>query len=134
MTSGSIEACLAVSQSGDCTRAFRQGDCLSQIEPEAKWPLLTLARLKEAQSQLSGSEQPDSGAAPSQPAAEASSSAAEQRDAGSAAGRQSPSSGPLAEARSIYGQLADIDPMRRGYYDDARGGKANVVLNPERVA
>ena len=42
--------------------------------------------------------------------------------------------GPLAEACSIYEQLADIDPMRTGYYEDAKAGRAHVVLNPERVA
>ena len=43
-------------------------------------------------------------------------------------------SGPMSEARSIYRQLADLDPMRRGYYEDAEAGRAHVVLNPERVA
>ncbi len=103
----------------------------SQIEPNAKWPLLTLARLKEAQSRLSGSEEP--GLASLQPAS-AESAAKGQLGEGNAAAGHPPSSGALAEARSIYGQLVDIDPMRRGYYEDARAGKANVVLNPERVA
>ena len=37
-------------------------------------------------------------------------------------------SGPAAEARSIYRRLADVDPLRRGYYQDAADGKAYVVL------
>lgn len=53
-------------------------------------------------------------------------SAAEQRQATEEGGGGG--SGPAAEARSIYRRLAEVDPMRKGYYEDAAAGKAYVVL------
>ncbi|KXZ54759.1 hypothetical protein GPECTOR_4g829 [Gonium pectorale] len=67
-------------------------------EPDAKWPLLTLARLREAQARLGLG--------------------------GSAADCEA----LLAEARSIYGRLMVLDPLRRGYYQDAIDGRAFVVV------
>ena len=34
----------------------------------------------------------------------------------------------LEEARGIYRRLMDIDPLRRGYYQDALEGRAFVVV------
>ncbi|KAF8055830.1 hypothetical protein HT031_006605 [Scenedesmus sp. PABB004] len=65
------------------------------LEPGAKWPLLMTARLKEAQARLRLGEA--AGAA---------------RDA------------LAAEARALYARLADLDPLRAGYYADAAAGKA----------
>jgi geranylgeranyl transferase type-2 subunit alpha len=67
--------------------------------PDAKWPLLTLARLKEAQARLGLCEGGGGGG------------------------------GELLEAaRGIYRRLMALDPMRRGYYQDAVDGKAFVVV------
>jgi geranylgeranyl transferase type-2 subunit alpha len=64
--------------------------------PDAKWPLLTVARLKEAQARLGLCE-------------------------GDAAAL-------LEEVKGIYRRLMEIDPMRKGYYQDAVDGKAFVVV------
>ncbi|KAG1679956.1 hypothetical protein FOA52_007020 [Chlamydomonas sp. UWO 241] len=66
--------------------------------PDAKWPLLTVARLKEAQARL-----------------------------GLLAGGRS-SDEVLAEAKGAYARLMELDPLRRGYYQDALDGKAFVVV------
>lgn len=34
----------------------------------------------------------------------------------------------LQEARAAYGRLMDLDPLRRGYYQDAMEGRAFVVV------
>lgn len=34
----------------------------------------------------------------------------------------------LARAKEMYLRLADLDPMRRGYYRDAAEGRAFVVV------
>jgi geranylgeranyl transferase type-2 subunit alpha len=65
--------------------------------PDAKWPLLTLARLKEAQARLGLCEEGAAGAL-------------------------------LEEARAAYRRLMQLDPLRRGYYQDALDGKAFVVV------
>jgi len=63
-----------------------------------KWPLLTLTRLREAQARLGLAEGgPEGGAA------------------------------LLARVASAYRRLAAIDPLRRGYYEDAAAGRARVV-------
>ncbi|KAG2442245.1 hypothetical protein HYH02_009729 [Chlamydomonas schloesseri] len=67
-------------------------------EPDAKRPLLALARLREAQARLGLAGSADAGAA------------------------------LLEEARGIYRRLMDIDPLRRGYYQDALEGRAFVVV------
>ena len=36
--------------------------------------------------------------------------------------------GLLSEAHQIYKRLAEIDPMRRGYYSDALSGSARVTI------
>lgn len=64
---------------------------LLEVEPSSKWPLLTLARLREAQQRLRGEE------------------------------------GLPDDVRDIYQQLITLDPMRRGYYQDALDGRAFVV-------
>jgi geranylgeranyl transferase type-2 subunit alpha len=64
--------------------------------PDAKWPLLTVARLKEAQARL--------GLCDGDPAA------------------------LLEDVKGIYRRLMELDPMRKGYYQDAVDGKAFVVV------
>ena len=39
-----------------------------------------------------------------------------------------PLQGLLSEAHQIYKRLAEIDPMRRGYYSDALSGSARVTI------
>jgi geranylgeranyl transferase type-2 subunit alpha len=39
-----------------------------------------------------------------------------------------PVANALEEARSTYGRLMDLDPQRRGYYQDALEGRAFVVV------
>mmetsp|Transcript_37806 Transcript_37806/g.84312 ORF Transcript_37806/g.84312 Transcript_37806/m.84312 type:complete len:375 (+) Transcript_37806:69-1193(+) len=63
--------------------------------PDAKWPLLTVARLKEAQARLKLAADPEA---------------------------------QLQEVRHIYERLMVLDPLRRGYYQDALDGKAFVVV------
>ncbi|KAG2496268.1 hypothetical protein HYH03_005501 [Edaphochlamys debaryana] len=67
-------------------------------DPDAKWPLLTLARLREAQARLG------------------------------LAGSAEECAAAAAEARELYGRLAAVDPMRRGFYEDAAEGRAFVVV------
>ncbi|EFJ47256.1 hypothetical protein VOLCADRAFT_117940 [Volvox carteri f. nagariensis] len=67
-------------------------------EPDARWPLLTLARLREAQARLGLGGSPEE---------------CEEM---------------LQEARSLYGRLMILDPMRRGFYEDALEGRAFVVV------
>ena len=134
---------------------FDGDHCLLQIEPDAKWALLTLARLREAQAQQHGglsvadnkiacqraSSEAASGAA--QTAADSALDARAPEDAsaqgaqknrgaemGAAeiAGLRSDASSHVAEARTIYSKLAGLDPLRRGYYQDAAAGKAHVVV------
>ncbi len=41
----------------------------------------------------------------------------------------------LEEARGLYRELIEIDPLRRGYYEDCLAGKAHVKLSaPENVS
>lgn len=75
------------------------------MEPEAKWPLLTLTRLREVQQQV-------------------------QDQAGGSGG-----SGDLAaEVAEGYARLIQLDALRSGYYQDARDGRAHVVAKPSAVA
>ena len=133
---------------------------VSQIEPDSKWPLLTLARLCESLAQHQGLGLP-----PSTPIGESSPSNADEPTPDGVSGQGSAASdtadkrseiasrgavsvrepggatepgeieagdgdcGYAAEARSIYRQLVDVDPLRRGYYADAAKGEANVVLH-----
>ncbi|KAG2434746.1 hypothetical protein HXX76_007634 [Chlamydomonas incerta] len=78
--------------------AARLQDDHLAAEPDAKRPLLALARLREAQARLGLGGSAEAGAA------------------------------LLAEARAIYRRLMDIDPLRRGYYQDALEGRAFVVV------
>jgi len=66
-------------------------------EPNAKWPLLTLARLQEAQARLGLCAREEEGLL-------------------------------LEEVRGAYLRLSELDPMRRGYYQDAVEGRAFVVV------
>ena len=76
---------------------------LLELEPEAKWPLLTLTRLQELRLQLQQQQQQHEGSAEAEAAA----------------------------IQAGYEQLCDVDPMRRGYYADAAGGRAHVVAKPQ---
>ena len=91
------------------------------MEPEAKWPLLTLTRLKELQQQVldggggGGSGGGEDRAAAGAPAADGS-------------------AGLAAEVAEGYARLKEADPLRRGYYQDAEQGRAHVVAKPSAVA
>ena len=84
------------------------------MEPEAKWPLLTLVRLLELQRGLllagggSGSAADTAGAA----------------ETGDGAGYVA------FEIPELYIRLDEVDPLRQGYYADARAGRAEVVAVP----
>jgi hypothetical protein len=79
----------------------RFAEALSQ-DPDAKWPLLMTARLKEAQLSLRLCEE-------------------------GLGGQQDPQN-LRAEVQGLYKRLAELDPMRAGYYADAAAGKAFVVV------
>ena len=127
----------------------------TQIEPDAKWALLTLARLREAQAQQQGGPgAPDSKAISQETSSEAASGAAQtaadsasdaqapgdvlrqgaqeicdaEEDLAGTAGLRSGVRSHVAEAPMIYSKLADLEPLRRGYYQDAAAGKAHVVV------
>ena len=74
---------------------------LLEVEPDAKWPLLTLTRLRELRLLVEGQGQ-------AAPAAAA----------------------PAAEVAEGYRRLAELDPLRAGYYRDAAEGRAHVVARP----
>eukprot|EP00879_Flechtneria_rotunda_P017718 GHRR01018574.1.p1 GENE.GHRR01018574.1~~GHRR01018574.1.p1 ORF type:complete len:440 (+),score=158.00 GHRR01018574.1:268-1587(+) len=69
------------------------------VDPDAKWPLLMTARLKEAQVRL-----------------------------GLCEGLGLDPTALQAEVQGLYLRLCEIDPMRTGYYKDAAAGKAFVVV------
>jgi geranylgeranyl transferase type-2 subunit alpha len=77
----------------------RFSEALAQ-DPDARWPLLMTARLKEAQLSLGLTAAVNDGG----------------------------SSDLKAEVQAAYQRLAEIDPMRAGYYADAAAGKAFVVV------
>lgn len=119
-----------------------------QEEPDAKWPLLTLTRVREALTALRHPQATSPAAVtttmacddiPQQPCdAKAKPHKATDRNSKDAAGneasavKQDPSSNQEAPAGSSEGQayarLAAVDPLRRGYYKDAAAGSARVVL------
>lgn len=68
-------------------------------DPDAKWPLLMTARLKDAQLSL-----------------------------GLCEGLVADTQDLKAEVQGLCQRLAEIDPMRAGYYADAAAGKAFVVV------
>jgi geranylgeranyl transferase type-2 subunit alpha len=82
---------------------------LLDVEPGAKWPLLTLVRLDEVRRQVMQS-------VPSV------------AEGGRGASRAD------ADIATRYAQLIAWDPMRRGYYEDAVSGKAVVVAKPRAGA
>uniref|UniRef100_A0A383VPP4 Geranylgeranyl transferase type-2 subunit alpha n=1 Tax=Tetradesmus obliquus TaxID=3088 RepID=A0A383VPP4_TETOB len=69
------------------------------VDPDAKWPLLMTARLKEAQARL-----------------------------GLAEGLGLDSSDLQQQVQELYVRLQQLDPLRAGYYADAAAGKAFVVV------
>ena len=82
---------------------------LLAVEPDrslCKWPLLTLARLRAAQAMLQSSATGDTG-----------SSAISNVDS----------------SAHMYRELLEVDPLRRGYYLDELGGRAQVVTRPLHV-
>jgi geranylgeranyl transferase type-2 subunit alpha len=96
---------------------------LLEAEPDAKWPLLTLTRLKELQQQV----QAGSTSASSADAAATSPAAAAAAAAGSGEGL-------AAQVAAGYARLIELDPLRRGYYQDAVEGRAHVVARPAAAA
>jgi geranylgeranyl transferase type-2 subunit alpha len=88
-------------------------------DPDARWPLLTVARLKEAQARLGlfleeGEEEEEQGGGE-----------------GGGEGGGPAAQRLLREAREAYERLAAIDPMRAGYYRDAAAGRASVAIGGE---
>jgi geranylgeranyl transferase type-2 subunit alpha len=69
------------------------------IDPDAKWPLLMTARLKEAQARL-----------------------------GLCEGLGLNPAALQQEVQQLYVRLQQLDPMRAGYYADAAAGRAFVVV------
>lgn len=82
---------------------------LLEVEPDAKWPLLTLTRLREVEQQV--------------------------RSGGGGGGDAAGGGADLAaEVAGGYAQLIELDPLRKGYYEDARDGRAHVVAKPAAAA
>lgn len=119
---------------------------LLEVEPDAKWPLLTLTRLQELEQQLllqgssGGSSSHDSGsnggaeaAAHSLPETGASGSASGGASGGGS-GSGSRGVGLAGQIAAGYVWLIELDPLRRGYYEDARDGRAHVVAKPTAAA
>lgn len=84
---------------------------LLEAEPEAKWALLTLTRLKELRLQVLHSCPAGSAADGNVPDGTAPADLA-------------------AEVAEGYARLKQLDPLRRGYYVDAEEGRAHVVAKP----
>ncbi|KAL4433395.1 hypothetical protein ABPG77_010248 [Micractinium sp. CCAP 211/92] len=102
---------------------------LLDVEPDAKWPLLTLARLRELEQQVLQHSSAGAGAAGSG----TDSGSGSNSSSGSGAG--SGGNADLAtEIAGGYAQLIELDPLRRGYYEDARDGRAHVVAKPTAAA
>lgn len=112
---------------------------LLEEEPEAKWPLLTLARVREAQAALQQQQQQansslaDAAQQAGGRTAVAAATAAAAGGSGSAAGAvdvpdTKESQSASAAAGMLYERLAALDPKRAGYYRDAAEGRARVVL------
>ena len=89
-----------------------------EVEPDAKWPLLTLARLSEARAWLERERAGGGGGAT--------------EDGGGDGGESGQNKGassrkPPAAAVAIFEQLAELDPLRRNFYRDAAEGRAFFV-------
>ena len=121
------------------------------MEPEAKWPLLTMARLKEMQLQLLRSAAASEAELPAARLRDIAAAAAAGGGGEAARGTESiggaaaaggggrgvggEQEGELAaEVRNLYARLAEVDPMRAGYYRDAVEGRASVVMTPAAPA
>ncbi|PSC76033.1 Geranylgeranyl transferase type-2 subunit alpha [Micractinium conductrix] len=84
---------------------------LLEVEHDSKWPLLTLTRLRELQQQVQHGGAATGGG-----------------DGGGGEGDADPE---LAEEIAEgYARLIELDPLRAGYYKDARDGRAHVVARP----
>ena len=125
-----------------------------QEEPDAKWPLLTLTRVRESIAALQlhlRTVQPApqaagcgaTGATPVVTAHPPAGSGRSPVDAEGGAAQQAapdkpppvgrpPASSAAGSAASLeavaYRQLSQLDPLRAGYYADASAGRAHVVL------
>lgn len=87
---------------------------LLEAEPDrskCKWPLLTLARLSEARAWLDTETERERGGG------------GEQSEKEGASSRRK----PPAAAVAIFGQLAELDPLRANFYRDAAAGRASFV-------
>ena len=109
---------------GVLAREAQMCEELLEVEPEAKWPLLTLVRLRELQRTLALSTA--SGAGGGEARGAAASGAAGAAGAWGAAAADAGSEGS-DEVAELYARLEMIDPLRRGYYGDAKSGRAHVV-------
>lgn len=122
-----------------CPAALQE---LLEVEPEAKWPLLTLVRLKELRAQVLRSDAASSasgatGSAASERSQAAAAAAAGQATAAAAAAAteaEAEAEGLAAEVAAGYARLIELDPLRRGYYEDALAGRAHVVARPQAAA
>jgi geranylgeranyl transferase type-2 subunit alpha len=93
---------------------------LLEVEPDAKWPLLTLTRLKELQQQVQASS--------------SGSTSGDAATSGPAAAAAGSGESLAAEVAAGYARLIELDPLRRGYYQDAVEGRAHVVARPAAAA
>ena len=131
-------------------RAFR--DSRMQEEPLAKWPLVTLARVREAQATLQCQQPPPPRDARQQQAPGAAAASGDADTAGTGASVGVSGAGALPDTAAVaaaadstataaqpgpcelYERLGALDPMRSGYYADAAAGRARVVLRAAGAA
>lgn len=122
-------------------------------EPDAKWPLLTLTRIREflsvTQGQQGSSSTADTATGPSEDHSQTvvhklpqmlsqltveSSADAATIDHSIAYNEDEksriPSSQPPSSEAQTYARLATVDPLRMGYYQDAAASRARIVLRP----
>jgi geranylgeranyl transferase type-2 subunit alpha len=85
---------------------------LLDIEPDAKWPLLTYTRLCQLLAELNASHAPHNGSG--------------------SGGDGSGDDHSKFDAIEAYTKLQEMDPLRKGFYKDAAQGLANVVALPLR--
>jgi len=104
---------------------------LLEIEPDAKWPLLTAVRLKELRQQVLTSSSTGSGSGSSRGGGGAGAAGGSAAAGGSNSGGSSSLAAEVAEG---YARLIELDPMRAGYYKDALEGRAHVVAQPATPA
>jgi hypothetical protein len=130
-----------------CAQVAQDAKVANEAKEASKWPLLTLARVHEAQAALhcqgatpsadSGAEQqrPSTAAAAAGPGSSTAGDSSCSNTSSTEPGAAASSCGPLTpeafaeiSVGQLYEQLAMLDPMRACYYRDAAAGQAHVVL------